>query len=377
MRLLPVRHDPGRRRAAEGQAEADRRRHRRGDDQYLPLRHLWAGARRDQYAPRRPRHERQAPSRRAVLIGGGGLGLLVGVGVWRADRQRPARRRNDGRDRRLPARLDSYRIAMGRSPFAPASPKWGRAPSPALQRWSPRNSAAGSTRSGSRPAPPPTPSRTSRSDAIFSSPIAASRRTRGRQASADRPSRFVAEAATQQITGGSSTIADRFIRAREAGAARARSLLIAAAARQWGVAATDCAAKDGAVVHAASKRSLGFGELAKAAASETPPASLALKPREQWTLIGGDSPAFRHPRQGRRQRAIWHRRAAAGHAVRGRRQLPGVRRRARRASTTQRPRRCRASSEVLRRSGRRRRRRRQHLARQARARRAENRLGRR
>ena len=42
MRLLPVRPDHGRRRAAEEEAEADRCRHRRGDDQHLPLRHLSA-----------------------------------------------------------------------------------------------------------------------------------------------------------------------------------------------------------------------------------------------------------------------------------------------------------------------------------------------
>ena len=43
--------------AAEGQAEADRRRHRRGDHQYLPLRHLPAGARGD---PRRRERVREA-----------------------------------------------------------------------------------------------------------------------------------------------------------------------------------------------------------------------------------------------------------------------------------------------------------------------------
>ena len=42
MRLLPVRPDHGRGGAAEEEAEADRRRHRRGDDQHLPLRHLSA-----------------------------------------------------------------------------------------------------------------------------------------------------------------------------------------------------------------------------------------------------------------------------------------------------------------------------------------------
>src|SRR5579871_1987188 len=46
MRLLPERHDHGGGSPAEGQAEADRRRHRQGDHQHLPMRHLSAGARR-------------------------------------------------------------------------------------------------------------------------------------------------------------------------------------------------------------------------------------------------------------------------------------------------------------------------------------------
>src|ERR1051326_5021314 len=47
MRLLPERHDHGRRRVAEGQPEAERRQYRQHDHQYLPLRHLPAGARGD------------------------------------------------------------------------------------------------------------------------------------------------------------------------------------------------------------------------------------------------------------------------------------------------------------------------------------------
>ena len=78
---------------------------------------------------------------------------------------------------------------------------------------------------------------------------------------------FVVEAATEQITGGSSTIIDVFDRARIAGAV-AREMLVGAAAKQWGVSPSECTVKDGAVVHAGSKRQLGFGELAEAAAKE-------------------------------------------------------------------------------------------------------------
>ena len=44
VRLLPGGHDHGGGGAPEGQAEADRRRHRRDDHQHLPLRHVPAGA---------------------------------------------------------------------------------------------------------------------------------------------------------------------------------------------------------------------------------------------------------------------------------------------------------------------------------------------
>ena len=68
---LPGGHDHGGRRAAEGQAEADRRRHRRGDHQHLPLRHLPAGARGH---PRRGEgigrsgHDRQGSEDRSPLL---------------------------------------------------------------------------------------------------------------------------------------------------------------------------------------------------------------------------------------------------------------------------------------------------------------------
>src|SRR5580765_3581675 len=49
-----------------------------------------------------------------------------------------------------------------------------------------------------------------------------------------------------QITGGSTSVRDAWTKLREAGAT-ARTQLIAAAANEWKVPATDCVAKDGAV----------------------------------------------------------------------------------------------------------------------------------
>jgi isoquinoline 1-oxidoreductase beta subunit len=95
----------------------------------------------------------------------------------------------------------------------------------------------------------------------------------------------VAGAVAQQITGGSSSIADRFVRAREAGAL-ARTLLVGAAAAQWGVPPESCKTGSGIVTHEATHRQKSYGELANAATAIKPPGSVALKPRSAWKLIG-------------------------------------------------------------------------------------------
>lgn len=71
-----------------------------------------------------------------------------------------------------------------------------------------------------------------------------------------------------QLTGGSTSVRGSWKTLREAAAA-ARETLIAAAARSWGVPAAECRAENGAVVHEASGKRAGFGELV-AAASELP-----------------------------------------------------------------------------------------------------------
>jgi isoquinoline 1-oxidoreductase beta subunit len=82
---------------------------------------------------------------------------------------------------------------------------------------------------------------------------------------------------------------------RTAGAA-AREMLVAAAAAQWGVAPSACKAEKGRVLHAASSRSLGYGELAAAASRLPVPSAPALKPRSQWRLIGRDRRRVDAPR---------------------------------------------------------------------------------
>ncbi|HBC07228.1 MAG TPA: twin-arginine translocation pathway signal protein, partial [Rhodospirillaceae bacterium] len=87
-----------------------------------------------------------------------------------------------------------------------------------------------------------------------------------------------------QGTGGSSSMTTSFDRYRKAGAA-ARMMLVDAAAKDWGVAATEVAVKDGRLIHASGK-SAGFGDMAVKAALLPVPQDVPLKGRQDWTLIG-------------------------------------------------------------------------------------------
>lgn len=86
-------------------------------------------------------------------------------------------------------------------------------------------------------------------------------------------------------TGGSTSVSLEYDRLRMAGAT-ARTLLISAAAQQWKVSPDSCSTEEGRVVHASSKRSLGYGELAGAAAHLPAPANVTLKDPAQFKYIG-------------------------------------------------------------------------------------------
>src|SRR6266540_4694907 len=70
------------------------------------------------------------------------------------------------------------------------------------------------------------------------------------------------------------------------GGAAAREMLIAAAAQQWGVPASECSAAASVITHAPSKRRLSFGKVAGAAAKLEPPKEVKLKDPKDWKLIG-------------------------------------------------------------------------------------------
>ncbi len=88
-----------------------------------------------------------------------------------------------------------------------------------------------------------------------------------------------------QMTGGSSSIPSSWEQLRRVGAS-ARTLLIRAAANQWGVPESECHAENSQVIHAKSDRESSYGKLAEAAARLPLPDRVELKARTDFKLIG-------------------------------------------------------------------------------------------
>jgi len=88
-----------------------------------------------------------------------------------------------------------------------------------------------------------------------------------------------------QMTGSSSSVRAFYQPMRRAGAT-ARTMLIAAAAQEWGVDPATCHAEKGTVVHAPSGRSETYGKLADRAATLPVPDNVVLKDPKSFSLIG-------------------------------------------------------------------------------------------
>ncbi len=93
-------------------------------------------------------------------------------------------------------------------------------------------------------------------------------------------------------TGGSSSVADAWDVLRVA-AATARAQMLGAASLQWQLPVAELVVNDGVVSHPSGK-SAPYGQLAKVAAA-TPPGSVVLKARDQWTVIGQSAPRLDVP----------------------------------------------------------------------------------
>jgi isoquinoline 1-oxidoreductase subunit beta len=86
-------------------------------------------------------------------------------------------------------------------------------------------------------------------------------------------------------TGGSRGIRSSQEYVRKGGAA-ARMMLIAAAANEWKVPASECTAVNSVITHMPSNRSTTYGKLAAAAALIEPPEDVQLKDPKDWRIIG-------------------------------------------------------------------------------------------
>jgi len=96
-----------------------------------------------------------------------------------------------------------------------------------------------------------------------------------------------------QDTDGSHSVRGFFDTLRESGAT-ARLMLIRAAAAQWGVPVAECSTNLHTVVHKASGKKLGYGDLAATAAKLEVPKKedVKLKPRSEWRYIGKGTSSY-------------------------------------------------------------------------------------
>ncbi|MEZ4413205.1 MAG: xanthine dehydrogenase family protein molybdopterin-binding subunit [Gemmatimonadales bacterium] len=100
---------------------------------------------------------------------------------------------------------------------------------------------------------------------------------------------FLNPAIGLQGTGGSTSVMTSMQPLREAGA-KARAMLIAAAAQQWGIDPSACSTENGYVRETGKRRKLSYGELTVAAAALPVPETVTLKDPKDFKLIGKPMP---------------------------------------------------------------------------------------
>src|SRR5689334_8184875 len=259
MRLLPERHDHGGGGAPQGEAQADRRRYRRSHHQYLPLRHLPAGARGDSLHHQRLRravmnkHVSPRMNRRAFVIGTVAVGTGLALGLDLPFGGPAVVRAADGSPE-VNAWVvirpdDTVVILVARSEMGQGS-LTGLAQLVAEELecdWSKVTTEF------------PTPGQS---------------------------------VARKRAWGDFSTGGSRGIRTSEdyvrKGGATARMMLIQAAANEWKVPASECTAENSIITHKASGKTTTYGKMVEAAAKLTPPADadIKLKDPKDWKIAG-------------------------------------------------------------------------------------------
>ncbi len=90
---------------------------------------------------------------------------------------------------------------------------------------------------------------------------------------------------TRQLAGGSQALRQAWEPLRMAGAT-ARHMLLSAAAKHWEVPVSDLTVENGIIKHIGSDRSIGYGEIAKAAAQIEIPEEVVLKENKDFKIIG-------------------------------------------------------------------------------------------
>lgn len=93
---------------------------------------------------------------------------------------------------------------------------------------------------------------------------------------------------TRQLAGGSQSIRQGWEELRKTGAT-ARHMLVEAAAQKLEVPASELTTEDGVIHHKASGKSIGYGEVATAAASLEVPEDVTLKDPSEFSIIGKDT----------------------------------------------------------------------------------------
>ena len=109
----------------------------------------------------------------------------------------------------------------------------------------------------------------------------------------DADAAYVDPAFGMHLTGGSGSIKRSFIQYRELGA-RARAMLVGAAAAQWGVDASALRTENGMVLGPAGK-SISYGDLSEAAMKMPVPEKVALKDPKNFRIIGKATPRLDAP----------------------------------------------------------------------------------